>query len=75
MNKVKQILTNYKLYTSLFLRTFTQKFFVKRNLPLAVFVLISLLGISGLIFGLYKAMVSPNDSKSTQIEVSPAKAN
>lgn len=74
MNKVKQILTSYKLQTSLFLRTFIQKFFVKRNLPLGIFVLIILVGVSGLIFGLYKLIAKTDNSKPTQIEVAPAKA-
>lgn len=73
MNKVKQIFTKYKLQTLLFLRLNFQKIFVKRNLPLAIFILIVLIGLSGLIYGLYKA-VNSNTSKSGQIKVAPATA-
>lgn len=74
MNKVKQILTSYKLQTSLFLRSIFQRVFVKRNLPMGIFALIVLVGLTGLIFGLYKVITNNKDTKSTQIEVAPAKA-
>lgn len=74
MNKVIQILKSYKLHTSQFLRSIFQRVFVKRNLPMGIFVLIVLIGLSGLIFGLYKIITNNKDTKSTQIEVAPAKA-
>lgn len=71
MNKVIQILISYKLRATLFLRLIFQKIFVKRNLPMGIFVLVVL---SGLIFGLYKIITNNKDTKLTQIEIAPAKA-